>query len=79
MAAGARHPGSKDGMGSISEWGGKLSLPKGKSERVVSWAGLQGWLLKEHKELKRRKGWTTVHVTNTSSDQEIYIVNVFVM
>ena len=66
-------------MDSISEWGGELSLLKGKSKRVVSWADLQGWLLKEHKELKRSKGWTSVNVTNTSSDQEIYIVNVFVM
>lgn len=66
-------------MDSISEWGRKLALLKGKSEQVVSWADLQGWLLKEHKELKRRKGWTTVKVTNTSLDQWIYIVNVFVM
>ena len=51
-------------MDSISEWGRKLALLKGKSEQVVSWADLQGWLLKEHKELKRRKGWTTVKVAN---------------
>lgn len=62
----------EDFLSSILTGKGCLSS-RSEGGLVTFWPDSQGWL-QEHREIKLRKGWTTVKVTHTSLDQQISIV-----